>query len=389
MAFVADLGAPLSAALEHDARVRELEVLRAAADADKRSALARLGRDDLVDTIVGRDGGLSRVMERVELVARSDVPVLILGETGTGKELVAREIHQRSARARGPFLRVNCGAIPSELIDSELFGHERGAFTGATTMRRGWFERADGGTLLLDEVAELPLPAQVRFLRVLQDGTFERVGGVRPLRVDVRIVAATHRDLPRMIADGRFREDLWYRVAGFPLLLPPVRERVEDIRELAEHFALRAARRFGLRAVVPTGEDISTLAEYEWPGNVRELQSVIERAAILGDGESLDIRTALRGAAPPAPKSPRGPSSTAGRPQTVATLDEAMRAHIELALRHSKGQVEGLGGAADLLGINPHTLRGRMRKLNIDWARYRRMKPRDNAPAGSDDATHT
>jgi hydrogenase-4 transcriptional activator len=373
MTLLAALREPLSAALEHDARVRELELLRAAAEADRQSALTRLGRDEFVDTIVGRDRGLRRVIERVALVARSDVPVLILGETGTGKELVAREIHQRSARAEGPFLRVNCGAIPSELVDSELFGHEKGAFTGATTRRRGWFERADGGTLLLDEIGELPLAAQVRFLRVLQEGTFERVGGERPHRVDVRIVASTHRDLPRMIAEGAFREDLWYRVGGFPLLLPPLRDRAEDIGELAEHFALRAARRFGLRPVAPTPSDVALLLEYAWPGNVRELQSVIERAAILGDGQSLEIGTALRGVPLPEAESRRSSILAPAASERVATLDEAMRNHIERALQYSEGRVEGPRGAANLLGINPHTLRGRMRKLGIEWARFRKQ----------------
>ena len=191
-------------------------------------------------------------MERVELVSKSDVPVLIFGETGSGKEVVARAIHNRSPRAKRPFIRVNCGAIPHELIDSQLFGHEKGAFTGATETRQGWFERADGGTLLLDELGELPLAAQVRLLRILQDGWLDRVGGQRPISVDVRIVAATHRDLPAMVAAGQFREDLWYRLAVFPIVLPPLRERREDIPELARHFAQRAATRFGLYPAEPT-----------------------------------------------------------------------------------------------------------------------------------------
>ena len=187
-------------------------------------------------------------MEQVQLVAPSDTPVLILGETGSGKEVVARAIHSRSRRASGPFLRINCGAISPDLVDSELFGHERGSFTGAVAERKGWFERADCGTLFLDECGELPLPAQVRLLRVLQDGTFQRVGGERPMHVDVRVVAATHRDLPAMVASGQFREDLWYRIAVFPVRLPPLRERLTDIPALATHFALRAAKRLGLNA---------------------------------------------------------------------------------------------------------------------------------------------
>ena len=251
VALVDSLLEPFSTALENDRRVREMAAMRAAAEADKSSLLTRLGRKDLTDTVVGADTGMRGVMERVELVARSDVPVLVLGETGTGKELVARLIHTRSSRHSGPFLRVNCGAIPSELIDSQLFGHEKGAFTGAVETHQGWFERADGGTLLLDEIGELPPAAQVRLLRILQDGWLERVGGRQPIHVDVRVIAATHRDLAAMAVEGRFREDLWYRIAVFPILLPPLRERREDIPALACHFAERAAARFVLPLALP------------------------------------------------------------------------------------------------------------------------------------------
>ena len=362
---------PLAAALENDRRLRELSALREAAEADKRSALTRLGRDELVDAVVGADGGLRAVLERVTLVARSDVPVLILGETGSGKEVVARAIHEQSPRASGPFIRVNCGAIPPELIDSELFGHERGAFTGATAMRRGWFERADEGTLLLDEIGEMPQAAQVRLLRVLQEGTFERVGGEEPVSVHVRVVAATHRDLPALVQAGRFREDLWYRIAGFPIVLPPLRERKQDIPALVDHLAGRAARRFGLRPQIATPEDLSLLASYDWPGNVRELASVIDRAAILGEGQRLDVAKALGGPLGN-PRPAAGATAGAHEPgEGVATLGEAMRRHIEAALAATRGRIEGERGAAALLQINPHTLRARMRKLGIDWARFR------------------
>ena len=230
---------PCAMALVNDARWHELVRLREASEADRRALLSRLERDTIADTIVGADAGLRQVMERVEQVAPTDAPVLLLGETGTGKEVIARAIHARSRRAGGPVVRVNCGAIPPGLIDSELFGHVRGSFTGAVAERKGWFERADGGTLFLDEVAELPLDAQVRLLRILQDGTYERVGGQRTLQVDVRIVAATHRDLRERVADGSFREDLWYRINVVRLTVPPLCERAADIPLLVHYFLKR------------------------------------------------------------------------------------------------------------------------------------------------------
>ncbi len=364
---------PFSAALENDHRLRELTALREAAEAEKQSLLRRMGREGSSETIVGADSGLKPVMERVDMVGRSDVPVLILGETGSGKEVIARAIHNRSPRAAGPFLRVNCGAIPPELIDSELFGHEKGSFTGAMATRRGWFERADEGTLFLDEIGELPPPAQVRLLRILQDGAFERVGGEDSVKVDVRIVAATHRDLAAMVQSGKFREDLWYRVAVFPIVLPPLREHREDIPALAEHFARRAAIRFGLTPQLPSREDLARLTAYPWPGNVRELAAVMDRAAILGEGERLEVAKALgvdaRSAAPQAV--PVGATRALTSADEILAIDDAMRRHIETALIATHGRVEGPFGAARLLRINPHTLRGRMRKLQIDVAKFR------------------
>jgi transcriptional regulator with GAF, ATPase, and Fis domain len=371
--LVQSLLEPFSAALENHRRLREKEALRAAAEADKRSLLTRLGRTDLDDSIVGANSGLRGVMERAGLAARSGVHVLILGETGTGKEVIARVIHAQSERRDGPFLRVNCGAIPMELIDSQLFGHEKGSFTGAVETRQGWFERADGGTLLLDEVGELPLAAQVRLLRILQDGWLERVGGHQAIHVDVRIVAATHRDLATMVTEGKFREDLWYRIAVFPILLPPLRERREDIAQLARHFAERAAARFVLPLALPTPEDIHLLTSYAWPGNIRELGSVIDRAAILGDGKRLEIATAL-GPAAHEPKEPAAVATASATPLSADgfdSLDDAMKKHIESALTLTRGRIEGRRGAAALLKINPHTLRARMRKLKIQWTRYR------------------
>jgi transcriptional regulator with GAF, ATPase, and Fis domain len=362
---------PLAVALENDQRLRELNALREAAESEKRSLLARLGREDMSEAIIGMSGGLRTVMERVELVARSDVPVLLFGETGSGKEVVARAIHNRSTASKGPFIRVNCGAIPPELIDSELFGHEKGSFTGAGAVRRGWFERADEGTLFLDEMGELPAAAQVRLLRVLQDGEFNRVGGEEPVRVQVRIVAATHRDLAAMVQAGAFREDLWYRLAVFPIVLPPLRERPEDIPALAEHFAQRAAKRFGLRPQSPARADLAMLQAYPWPGNVRELISVIDRATILGVGERLEVAAALGSGTGVVRPSSRGTSRTTAPRPGVIPLDEAMKQHIVAALGATGGRIEGAHGAAAVLRINPHTLRGRMRKLGVDWAEFR------------------
>ncbi len=362
---------PFAVALENDHRFREMVALREAAEADKRSLLTRLGREDIGDTIIGAEAGWRSVMERVELVARSDAPVLILGETGTGKELVARAIHRRSPRAAGPVIRVNCGAIPPDLIDSQLFGYEKGAFTGAVESRKGWFERAHGGTLFLDEIGELPLAAQVRLLRIIQDGWLERVGGTRAINVDVRIVAATHRDLAGMVYDGKFREDLWYRIAVFPILLPPLRDRKTDIPLLARHFAHKAAVRFGLPVLMPTEEDIELLMAYRWPGNVRELGTVMDRAAIIGNGVRLEVAMALGVMAAPNAQPPAPQPQPATSKQGLLSLDDAMAVHIKAALAHTRGTIEGANGAAVLLKINPHTLRARMRKLNINWTDFR------------------
>jgi hydrogenase-4 transcriptional activator len=381
-ALLRSLLEPFAVALENHDRVHELARLREALEADKRALLSRLDRQDVTEAIVGHESGLRGVMQRVEQVAGTDAPVLLFGETGTGKEVVARAIHMRSARASAPVVRVNCGALPAGLVDSELFGHERGSFTGAVAARKGWFERADGGTLFLDEVAELPLDAQVRLLRIVQDGTFERVGGQKPITVDVRIVAATHRDLRAMVAAERFREDLWYRLSVFPIHLPPLRERLEDIPALASHFARRAGMRLGGSPLALSASDISLLVRYPWPGNVRELAAVIERAAILGEGRELRVASALGPIPRAANGSARDPSSPpraqpAPQPESdhalsVDSLEEATRKHIELALADSFGRIEGPFGAARRLGVNPHTLRSRMRRLRIDWRRFRR-----------------
>jgi hydrogenase-4 transcriptional activator len=335
--------------------------------------------NDSGSMLVGERHGLRGVMELVERAAPADVPILITGETGSGKEVVARAIHERSPRVKGPIIRVNCGAIPTELVDSELFGHERGSFTGAIAPRKGWFERADSGTLFLDEIGELPPAAQVRLLRVLQDGTFERVGAERTLSVNVRIVAATHRELSQMVATGQFRRDLWYRLSVFPIHLPPLRERADDIALFAAHFAAQAGERLFGEPLVPAEEDIALLRAHTWPGNVRELAAVIERAVLLGGGKSLAVGAALEGTpqiedGPAAPMllpllSPLPRERAAVRP--IRTLEEVVVEHIERALVATGGRIEGNTGAARLLGVNPHTLRARMRKLGIEWTRFR------------------
>ena len=338
---------------------RELSRLQKAAEADRdrASALARLHVRDMGIAVIGADTGLRDVMRQVEQVAPTLAPVLIFGETGSGKEVVARAIHERSDRALGPILRVNCGAIAPGLIDSELFGHERGSFSGAIAQRSGWFERADGGTLFLDEIAELPLEAQVRLLRVIQDGVFERVGGTRSLQVDVRVVAATHRDLGAMAERGTFRVDLWYRINVFTIQLPPLRERQSDIPTLAAHFAELAARRVGV-STLPLGvNELALLRAYDWPGNVRELAAVIERAAILGEGRRLDIQRAL--------------GTFAAENTGFPSLNTAIRGHIERALTQCHGRIDGPRGAARMLAVNPNTLRSKIQKLGISITAFR------------------
>lgn len=321
--------------------------------------------------IVGHDKGLKRAIREVDLVAQTDSTALILGETGSGKELIARYIHQHSARVHSSFIRVNCGAIPAELIDSELFGHEKGSFTGAASQKKGWFERATGGTLFLDEIGELSLAAQVRLLRVLQEGTLTRVGGEREIDVDVRIVAATHRNLEESVKEGQFREDLWFRINVFPIRLPSLRDREEDIADLTEHFARKASEKLGLPLALPTAQQINYLKKYNWPGNVRELQVIVERAAILGQGNFLAIEESL---VLPLPSLDRGACAV---PQVYSrtqvsteflTLNEALKLHITKALVHCRGRVEGPFGAAQLLAINPNTLRSKIKALGINKA---------------------
>ncbi|RLV59839.1 sigma-54-dependent Fis family transcriptional regulator [Parashewanella curva] len=324
--------------------------------------------------IIGSQTSLKGIMQQLELVSTTDSTVLILGETGTGKEVIARHIHQQSSRQQQPFIRVNCGAISSELIDSELFGHEKGSFTGATSQKRGWFEQADGGTLFLDEVAELSLAAQVRLLRVIQEGSLRRVGSEQEIKVDVRVIAATHKNLAEEVQHKRFREDLLFRLNVFPVNLPPLRQRLEDISALSEYFATTAASVLSLPICRPTQQQIQYLQQHSWPGNVRELQGVIERAAILGRGQKLAIESALFiknsdiRLIEPEETSFAENIGEVQHQASFAKLDEVIIQHINQALRKSYGRVEGPFGAAKLLGINPSTLRSKIRKYGINPA---------------------
>jgi formate hydrogenlyase transcriptional activator len=318
------------------------------------SAMEEDGREQVFEGIVGRSAALLHVLRQVEVVAPTDSGVLILGETGTGKELIARAIHNRSARRDRPFVKVNCAAIPSGLLESELFGHERGAFTGAIMRKAGRFEVADKGTLFLDEVGDIPLELQPKLLRVLQEHEFERLGSNHTQQVDVRLVAATHRDLKQMVAEGKFRSDLYYRLHVFPLPVPPLRERREDISMLVYHFVEEYARRMKRQIESIPHHAMEALTSYSWPGNVRELQNFIERTVILTPGTVL--RPPLADLKQPVVQKP----ST-----ELSTLEEMEREHVMRALRASNWTIGGPNGAAARLGLKRTTLAYRIRKLNV------------------------
>lgn len=321
------------------------------------------GRSTASDAIVGESSVLKSVLEEVNLVAPTDATVLILGETGTGKELIARAIHERSNRSSGPFIRVNCAAIPASLIASELFGHEKGAFTGALQRRLGRFEAANGGTIFLDEIGELPMETQVALLRVLQEREFERVGSSRPISVDVRIIAATNRDLKAAVADGTFRQDMFYRLNVFPIRVPSLRERIDDIPALVGHFVERYAQKSGKKFSVIKMNTIETLQAHDWPGNIRELQNVIERAVILCDGETFSVDEAWL------KRESRGPSGMSA--PLAATLADREREMIEAALAESQGRIAGPTGAAAKLGIPRQTLDSKIANLQISKDRFK------------------
>jgi transcriptional regulator with GAF, ATPase, and Fis domain len=317
------------------------------------------------DEIIGADFGLREVMYKLRLVAPTDSPVLLMGETGAGKDVVANAIHLSSSRRDGPFIPVNCGAIPDSLLDSELFGHEKGAFTGALAKKRGRFERADRGTILLDEIGEMPLEAQVRLLRVLQHREIERVGGADRIPVNIRIIAATNQDLPAMVRAGRFREDLWFRLNVFPITVPPLRERSCDIPELVNHFIERKARELKLGSTPRLAPGaIENLMGYHWPGNVRELENLVERAMILHRGGPLSFDDL---SVSPIKKTT---ATAEGSDESELRLDAVIASHIRRVLGMTGGRIHGTGGAGDLLGVNPNTLRSKMSKLGIQFRRY-------------------
>ncbi|MGI9078010.1 MAG: sigma 54-interacting transcriptional regulator [Gemmatimonadaceae bacterium] len=383
-ALIQSLREPMGVGLANDSSIRELARQREVLEADKSWLLTRLDREEIADAVIGADGGLREVMERVHQVAATDAPILLYGERGTGREVIARAIHGRSRRSAGPVVRANCASLTPALVDAELFGQERGGQASGVGARKGWFERADGGTLFLDEVSALPERAQESVVRILKDGSFERVGGTRTITVDLRIVAATNERLAGLVDEGEFREDLWHRLEVSTIRLPALRERLSDIPALAAHFAWRAGRRLAGLPLSLSAEEVDLLVAYPWPGNLPELAAVIERAAILGQGRSLDVALALGQNAPGKMERVQARRHSPERVVERATqladafassevlpLDAAMARHIESALEITHGQIEGSDGAAALLGINPHTLRARMRKLGVEWVRFR------------------
>ena len=320
------------------------------------------------DQVIGADAGLKPVMDKVQQIAHLKNTILILGETGVGKEVIANAIHRGSDRRHQPIIKVNCGAIPENLIDSELFGHEKGAFTGAVKQKRGLFERAHGGTIFLDEIGELPPWAQIRLLRVLQTQEIERVGGSPPIKLDIRVIAATHRNLKALVDKGAFREDLWFRINAFPIEISPLRHRPEDINLLVTHFLQKKSKAFGIGQPPRVASDaMARLTGHSWPGNVRELENIVERALIQHRHGPLHFNRILE------EETRRPPALSLDNNPADLALDDAMRRHIEMVLSLSKGKVNGPDGAAAMLKIHPNTLRKRMQKLGVAFGRnYRK-----------------
>lgn len=359
LSLIRDVGRALSVAAANALANEEIRKLREQLEEENIGLRSQLGQAPWFEGILANSAALKRVLETIEQVATTDATVLITGETGTGKELVARAVHRRSPRARGPFIKVNCAAIPDTLLASELFGHERGAFTGALERRKGRFEQAHGGTLFLDEIGELPQEMQVLLLRVLQEREFERLGGTQTLQVDVRLVTATNRDLAEDVRAGRFRSDLYYRLNVFPVHVPALRERPEDIPPLAAHFAEKYGARFGRKISRIDGQTLDVLQSHSWPGNVRELENVVERAVISSRGGALHFDATML-----SDRVAQDGAGRQGRPEE--------REAIETALMNSRGKVAGENGAAKKLGVPASTVEFRIKKLGIDKFRYRK-----------------
>jgi formate hydrogenlyase transcriptional activator len=362
--------AALNEALQ--AALTEVETLRNRLHAENVYLQEEIRGEHNFVEMVGSSPALLEVLDKVDRVARTDATVLICGETGTGKELVARAIHDRSGRRQRPLVKVDCSAISAGLVESELFGHTKGAFTGAIERRVGRFELADGGTIFLDEIGELPPEAQVKLLRVLQEHEFEPVGSNRTVRVDVRVIAATNRNLGEAVQAGRFRADLFYRLNVFPIEVPPLRDRCSDVPQLVTFFLGRFSARFGKKVETVSDPVMERLLRYAWPGNVRELQNVIERAVILSPGPVLELDTDLAAVSldQPAPSSLGAVDPEVSAP--LASLEDVAREHILAALRSTGGIIEGPRGAAHILKLHPNTLRSRMEKLGIKRPRHDR-----------------
>jgi formate hydrogenlyase transcriptional activator len=371
VALLERVASAVAVAVDNCFAYEELERLRDRLATENVYLKEEIRRDQNFEEIVGRSPALAQVLAMVERVAPTQATVLIHGETGTGKELIARAIHERSPRRDRPLVKVNCSAISAGLVESELFGHIKGAFTGAINTRTGRFEVADQGTLFLDEVGELPLETQVKLLRVLQEREFEPVGSNQTRRVDVRLIAATNRDLEAAVAEGRFRSDLFFRLSVVPIVMPPLRDREGDVPLLAHFFLDRYARELGKQIDGISPATLERLIAYDWPGNVRELSNMMERAVVLARGPVIDFggdllpaATAKSGKAsprPPAPVAPADPNDRAGS----RTLEDVERQHVLDTLDRTSWRIEGPDGAASVLGLNPSTLRSRIKKLGL------------------------
>jgi len=379
--LVTSVREPFSIATANAIRHKKLIAHKEQLDLDNRFLKDEL-KSQTGGKIVGENSSLANVMKMVNQVSGLSNTILLLGETGTGKEVIANAIHRLSPRNNAPFIKVNCGAIPESLIDSELFGHEKGAFSGAVSQKPGRFERAQGGTIFLDEIGELPLPAQVRLLRVLQNKEIERVGGTMSIPVDIRVIAATHRNLQKMVAENMFREDLWFRLNAYPIMIPPVRHRREDIPALLEYLIRSKSKELGFRTPPELSPGaVEYLEQYSWPGNVREMENVVERALIQNRGRilSLDHFNLSEGSDCPSSqlgdtgkclfpclsRRNQGEEESGTLPPTITNLDVIVDQHIRRVLKMTGGKVHGPNGAAELLGTNASTLRSRMKKLGI------------------------